>query len=217
MTNHAQGNLPGTIEVNPKEKCNEISLRSGKQLKEPKVVDEKKGKVEEELHINISFVGALEQMSSYVKFMKEISSKKRKLEDYEIVTLTKECSAILQKKLPPKFKDPGSFNIPCSIGNVVFEQAFCDLGASVNLLPLSIYRKLKLGESKPTTVTFQMADRLVKHHRGVIEHFLVNVDKFIFPTDFIILDMEEDENIPIILGRSFLATVRALIDVQKGE
>ncbi|XP_039142003.1 uncharacterized protein LOC120279202 [Dioscorea cayenensis subsp. rotundata] len=169
------------------------------------------------LHINIPFAEALEQMPSYVKLMKEILSNKRKLKDYETVTLTEECSAILQKKLPPKLKDPGSFTIPCSIGNVVFERALCDLGASINLMPLSIFKKLNLGEARPTTVTLQLADRSLKHPRGVIEDVLVKIDKFIFSTDFIILDIEEDKDIPIILGRPFLATGRAIIDVQKGK
>ncbi|XP_062094021.1 uncharacterized protein LOC133800059 [Humulus lupulus] len=156
-------------------------------------------------------------MPSYVKFMKVILSKKMKLEYYEIVTLTEECSAILQKKLSPKLKDPGSFTIPCSIGGSMVTKALCDLWASINLMPLSIFRKLKLGEARPTTVSLQMADRSIKHPRGVIEDVLVKLDTFIFPVDFIILDMEEDENISIILGRPFLATGRALIDVQKSK
>ena len=167
------------------------------------------------LQINIPFADALEQMPTYVKFMKDILSKKRRLEEYETIALTEECSAIIQKKLPQKLKDPGSFTIPCTIGNAVFERALCDLGASINLMPLSIFRRLGLGEAKPTTVTLQLADRSLKHHRGIIEDVLVKVDKFIFPADFIVLDMEEDKEIPIILGRPFLATGRALIDVQK--
>ncbi|XP_062106233.1 uncharacterized protein LOC133817666 [Humulus lupulus] len=130
-------------------------------------------------------------MSGYVKFMKEILSKKRKLDDYETMVLTEECSAILQKKLPLKLKDLGSFTIPCTIGNVVFEKVLCDLGVCEIQMPLFIYRKLKLGEERPTTVTLQMADRLVKHPRGLIEDILVKVDKFIIPADFIILDTEE--------------------------
>ena len=169
------------------------------------------------LQINIPFADALEQMPTYVKFMKDILSKKRRLEEYETIALTEECSAIIQKKLPQKLKDPGSFTIPCTIGNAVFERALCDLGASINLMPLSIFRRLGLGEAKPTTVTLQLADRSLKHPRGIIEDVLVKVDKFIFPADFIVLDMEEDKEIPIILGRPFLATGRALIDVQKGE
>ena len=165
------------------------------------------------LHINIPFVDALEQMPSYVKFMKDILSQKRRLADFETVNLTEECSAILQRKLPLKLKDPGSFTIPCTIGNAIFERALCDLGASINLMPLSIFKRLELGEARPTTVTLQLADRSLKHPRGIIEDVLVKVDKFIFPADFIVLDMEEDKEIPIILGRPFLATGRAMIDV----
>lgn len=96
-------------------------------------------------------------------------------------------------------------------------QALCDLGASVNLIPLYVYNRLNLGKAKPTTVTLQMADRSLMHPYGVVEDVLVKVGKFILPADFIILDMEEEEKIPIIMGRPFLATCRALIDVQKGE
>ena len=138
------------------------------------------------LHINIPFADALEQMPSYVKFMKDILSQKRRLADFETVNLTEECSAILQRKLSQKLKDPGSFTIPCTIGNAIFERALCDLGASNNLMPLSIFKRLGLGEARPTTVTLQLADRSLKHPRGVIEDVLVKVDKFIFPADFIV-------------------------------
>ena len=97
------------------------------------------------LHINIPFADALEQMPSYVKFMKDILSKKRKLLNFETVNLTEECSAILSRKLPQKLKDPCNFTIPCTIGNSIFERALCDLGASINLMPLSIFRRLGLG------------------------------------------------------------------------
>ena len=86
------------------------------------------------LHINIPFVDALEQMPRYIKFMKDILLRKRRLSDFEIVNLIEECSAILQKKLPQKLKDPGSFTIPCKIRNPIFEKALCDLGASINLM-----------------------------------------------------------------------------------
>ena len=103
------------------------------------------------LHINITFADALEQMPSYVKFMKDILSHKRRLADFETDNLTEECSVILQRKLPQKLKDPGSFTIPCTIGNAIFERALCDLGASINLMPLSIFRRLGLGEARPTS------------------------------------------------------------------
>ena len=167
------------------------------------------------LHINIPFANALEQMPSYIKFMKDILANKRKLSDYETVALSEECSVILQWKLPPKLKDPGSFTIPYSIDNSIFEKSLCDLGASTNLLSLSIFRKLGLGEATPTTITLQLGNRSLKHPRGMIEDVLVKVDNFIFPDYFIVLEMEEDKEIPIILRRPFLAIGRALTDAHK--
>ena len=93
----------------------------------------------------------------------------------------------------------------------------CDLGASINLIPLSIFRRLGLGEASPTTVTLQLADRSLNHPKGVIEDGLVKVDKLILTVDFIVLNMEEDKEIPIILGRPFLPTGRAMIDVQRAK
>ncbi|XP_022857587.1 uncharacterized protein LOC111378584 [Olea europaea var. sylvestris] len=169
------------------------------------------------IHINIPFAEALAQMPNYAKFLKKVMSKKRKLEEFETVKLTEECSAILQKKLPHKLKDPSSFNIPCNIGGITFDRALCDLGASINLMPLSVFKKLGLGEMKPTTLTSQMADRPITYPKGIIEDVLMEVDKFIFPMDFVVLDMEEDEKVPLILGRPFLVIGRALIDVQEGK
>ncbi|KAL5542654.1 hypothetical protein UlMin_010364 [Ulmus minor] len=169
------------------------------------------------LHINIPLVEALEQMPNYVKFMKDMLTKKRRFGEFENVALTRECSAVLQNKLPLKLKDPGSFTIPCSIGNQYFGKALCDLGASINLMPMSIFKKLGIGEARPTTVSLQLADRSIAHSEGKIEDVLVKVDKFIFPVDFIVLDYEADLEVPIILGRPFLATGRTLIDVQNGE
>ncbi|XP_075481126.1 uncharacterized protein LOC142521835 [Primulina tabacum] len=156
-------------------------------------------------------------MPNYAKFIKDVMSKKRKLQEFETVKLTEECSAILQKKLPQKLKDPGSFTIPCFIGGSKCSKALCDLGASINLMPFSFYRELELGKVKPTTITLQLADRSLTYPRGIVEDVLVKVDKFIFPADFVILDMEEDHDAPLIFGRPFLATGRALIDVHKGE
>ncbi|XP_075500169.1 uncharacterized protein LOC142538756 [Primulina tabacum] len=156
-------------------------------------------------------------MPNYEKFIKDVMSKKRKLQEFETVKLTEECSAILQKKLPQKLKDLGSFTIPCFIGGSKCSKTLCDLGANINLMSFSIYRELELGEVKPTTITLQLADRSLTYPRGILEDVLVKVDKFIFPADFVILDMEEDHDTPLIFGRPFLATGRALIDVHKGE
>ncbi|KAJ9536341.1 hypothetical protein OSB04_un000477 [Centaurea solstitialis] len=159
-----------------------------------------------QLHINIPLVEALEQMPNYVKFLKDILNKKRRLSEFETVALTKECSALLTCKIPPKLKDPGSFTIPCSIGGKEVRHALCELGASVNLMPLSVFNKLEIGEVRPTTVTLQLADRSIVYPKGKIEDILVQVDKFIFPADFLVLDFEADRSCPIIVGQPFLAT-----------
>ncbi|XP_021995207.1 uncharacterized protein LOC110892347 [Helianthus annuus] len=157
------------------------------------------------LHVNISFVEALSKMPKYAKFIKDLLTNKMKLEDLATVTLSEECSAVLQNKLPKKVSDPGSFTIPCLIGNLSVSNALADLGASINLMPYSIFAKLNLGKPSPTRMSLQLADRSVKFPRGVVENMLVKVDKFVFPVDFIILDMDEDSEVPLILGRPFLA------------
>ena len=171
----------------------------------------KKGKLEKQfakfldifkkLHINIPFLEALKNMPSYVKFIKKILASKKKLEEYGTITLTEECSAILQKRLPLKIQDPSSFAIPFSRGNRVSGKALCDLGASINLMSLSMFKRLKLGEPKSTTISLQLANRSYQHPWGIIENVLVKVGKFFLLADFIILDKEEDDSVPIILGR----------------
>jgi len=105
------------------------------------------------LHINIPFVDAITQVASYAKFLKYILAKKMKLVEFKTVKLSEERSAIVQNKLPQKLKDPGSFTIPCIIDDIYFDKVLCDLGASINLMPLIIFRKLGLGEPKPTIIT----------------------------------------------------------------
>ncbi|XP_038882203.1 uncharacterized protein LOC120073423 [Benincasa hispida] len=114
-------------------------------------------------------------------------------------------------------KDLRTSTLPWTIGGKMVGNALCDLGTSINLMPLSIFKKLDIGEARPTPITLQLADRSIKLPEGKIEDVLMQVDKFIFLADFVILDYEVDREIPIILGRPFLATGRALIDVQKGE
>ncbi|XP_057723895.1 uncharacterized protein LOC130939847 [Arachis stenosperma] len=114
-------------------------------------------------------------------------------------------------------KDPGSFQIPCIIGDISIEKALCDLGASINLVSLAMMKRMRIEEVKPTRMALQLADRTFKFPHGVVEDLLVKVGEFIFPADFVVLDMEEEANASIILGRPFLATAGAIIDVQKGE
>ncbi|XP_016195510.1 uncharacterized protein LOC107636522 [Arachis ipaensis] len=169
------------------------------------------------LEINIPLAEALEQMPLYEKFLKELINKKRSWDEKETVILTQECSAVIQKGLPPKLKDPGSFFLSCTIGNMSIGKALCNLGSSINLMPLSMMRRLSVEEMKPTRMSLQLADRSLIIPTGVVENLLVKVGEFIFPTDFVILDMEEEGHNSIILGRPFLAIARAIIDVEKGE
>ncbi|XP_058733163.1 uncharacterized protein LOC131604756 [Vicia villosa] len=119
-------------------------------------------------------------------------------------------------KIPIKKKDRGSVTIPCTIGDRSFKKALIDLGASVSLMPFSIYKRLGIGKVQDTRMMLQFADQLVKRPYGVVEDVLVKIDKFVFPVDFVILEMPEDEEIPIILGRPFLKTGRCLIDIEEG-
>ncbi|XP_019157781.1 PREDICTED: uncharacterized protein LOC109154451 [Ipomoea nil] len=160
---------------------------------------------------------ALGQMLRYAKFLKDLLTNKKKLEESTNVVLGEECSAIVHKDMPQKLKDPGSFTIPCQIGETDFHKALADLGASINLMPFDLFKKLDLGTLKPTRICIQLVDRPIKHPKGVIEDVLVRVDKFIFPVDFVILDMDPDIEVPLILGRPFLVTARALIDVGSGK
>ncbi|XP_037494561.1 uncharacterized protein LOC119370450 [Jatropha curcas] len=108
-------------------------------------------------------------MPSYAKFLKEILSQKREIDDQGTVMLTEECSAIIQNKLPPKLKDPGSFSIPCNIGNLDFEKALAYLGASINLMSYEVFKMRGMGELKPTRMSLQLADRSIKYPRGIVE------------------------------------------------
>ncbi|XP_058724967.1 uncharacterized protein LOC131596352 [Vicia villosa] len=167
------------------------------------------------LELNIPFLEALEQMPTYAKFMKDIISKKRTT-DSDPIILTKTCSAILQgMKILVKKKDRGSVTIPCTIGDRSFKKALIDLGASVSLMPLFIYKRLGIGKVQDTRMTLQFADHSVKRPYRIVEDVLVKIDKFVFPVDFVILEMPDDEEIPIILGRPFLETGRCLIDIEE--
>ena len=132
-------------------------------------------------------------MSHYEKFMKDIISKTIKLDEGGVVSLSTNCSAIIQKNLPQKMQDLGSFIIPRTIRNYEFGKALCDSSASINLMPLSVVRKLSLGELTPTTMSLQMADKPMTQPEGILEDVLVKVGKFIFPIDFVVIDIEEDK------------------------
>jgi len=168
------------------------------------------------IYTNIPFTESLSQMPLYAKNLKDILSKKRTIEDNETTTLTKECSVVI-KKLPPKLLGPGSFSIPCVIGNETIEKAMCDLVASVSLLPLSLFKRMGIGELRPTEMTLQLADRSTIHPVRFIEDIPVKVRGIYILDDFVVVDIDEDPQIPILLGRPFLATKGAIIDVKIGR
>nr|XP_009631640.1 uncharacterized protein LOC104121369 [Nicotiana tomentosiformis] len=162
---------------------------------------------------------SISAQAAYAKFLTEILSNKKKVEETSVVKLTEYCSAILQNNLPYKCGDLGSFTIPCSLGSTNFEKSLCDSGAFINLMPLSIFRKIErdIGTIKYVLVSLQLADQTTIIPEGIVEDVLVQVDKFAFPVDFIVINMEENKEVPLILGRPFLATGRAILDIQERQ
>ncbi|XP_070053246.1 uncharacterized protein [Nicotiana tomentosiformis] len=170
-----------------------------------------------QVQLNIPLVDVLHEILKYAKYLKDIVSHKRRLTEFEIVALTEECTSRVQNKLPQKLKDPGSFTNPVRVGNIDVGCALCDLGMSIKLIPLSLFKQLDLGAPRPITVMLQLADMSIAYLKGVIEDVLLQIGKFIFPEDLIILDCEADELVPIILGRPLLATGDAIIKVREGK
>nr|XP_009621886.1 uncharacterized protein LOC104113431 [Nicotiana tomentosiformis] len=221
LNNRPQGTLPADTHVNLKEQGPKqlmaMSLRNEKEVaKETEKEQEKASeKVSEQDLTQVTgrkrppepFPHRLtkyqkdEQYKSFMEKLKQIQT----------------CSAVVIRPIAEKLSDPGSFTIPCTIGSYAFVKALCDLGASINLMPLAIYKKLGIGKSRPTSTLLQLADRTVKRPSGILDDVLVQVGKFVFPTDFVILDCQVDEEIPMILGRPFLAKGRAPIDCETRE
>ncbi|KAJ9544345.1 hypothetical protein OSB04_024052 [Centaurea solstitialis] len=168
-----------------------------------------------QVDINVPLVDLIVGMPNYVKFLKELVANEAKTGAEEIAFLSAECSAILSDT--PKKGDPGSFTIPCYFGKSVSCRALADLGASINLMPLSFYQRLGLKDLKSTRMTIQRADRYIKYPVGIAEDVIVQVDKFVFPADFVILDIKDEVKVPLILGRPFLNTASAVIHVVEKE
>ena len=173
-----------------------------------------------QVKVNIPLLDLINQVPAYAKFLKDLCTIKKGLGIKKKAFFTKHVSAIIQSKYPVKYKDPGSPTIPVNIGGICIDKALLNLGASVNLMPYSVYLQLGLGELKPTTITLSLADRSVKIPKGIVEDVLVKIDKFYYPVDFVVLDTEPSSNepnhVPIILGRPFLATANAIINCRNG-
>ena len=172
------------------------------------------------MKVNIPLLDMIKKVPIYAKFLKDLCTLKRGLNVDKKAFLTEQVSAIIQRKTPVMYKDPGCPTISVNIGGTCVEKALLDLGASVNLLPYSIYKHLWLGELKPTSITLSLADRSIKIPKGTVEDVLIQVDKFYYPVDFVVLDTEPSASwanyVPIILGRPFLATSNAIINCQNG-
>ncbi|XP_047149016.1 uncharacterized protein LOC124821196 [Vigna umbellata] len=171
------------------------------------------------VEVNIPLLDAIKQIPKYAKFLKELCTHKRKMKGDERINMGRNVSPLIGKSvphIPEKCKDPGTFCIPCMIGNSKFENAMLDLGASINVMPFSIFKFLSLCPFQPTCLVIQLANRSVTHPTGYIEDVLVMVGDLIFPADFYVLEMEEGfshGSAPIILGRPFSKSARTKIDV----
>ncbi|GJV04107.1 reverse transcriptase domain-containing protein [Tanacetum coccineum] len=166
----------------------------------------------QDLRFDFSFVDALLLMTRFAPTIKSLLMNKEKLLELAKIPLNENCSAMLLKKLLEKLGDPGKFLIPCDFPGMDICHALADLGASINLIPLSIWKKLSLLELTPTRMNLELADRSIIHPKGLVEDVFVKVGSFHFPTNFVVVDFEADPRVPLILGRSFLRTGRALID-----
>ncbi|GJU35245.1 reverse transcriptase domain-containing protein [Tanacetum coccineum] len=171
----------------------------------------------QKMHFDISFADALLYMPKFASTFKSLISNKEKFFELSSTPLNENCSAVLLKKLPEKLGYPGKFLIPCDFPDVVECSALADLGASINLMPLSVWKRLSLPELTTTRMTLELADRSITRPKGVAEDVFVKVGKFHFPADFVVVDFDADPRVPLIFGRPFLRTSRALIDVYGEE
>ncbi|GJV51736.1 reverse transcriptase domain-containing protein [Tanacetum coccineum] len=170
-------------------------------------------KMFKQLRLEIGLKDALVEMPKFNKWLSSLLRNKEKLEEIAITTVNAECSAIIMNKVPEKLKDPGKFLIPCALQELDRTSALADSGASINLLPHSIYKKLGLEALTPTRMTLELANRSITHPMGIAEDVVVRVDGFTFLADFVVVNFEPDPRVPIILGRPFLRTAKALIDL----
>ncbi|GJV85750.1 reverse transcriptase domain-containing protein [Tanacetum coccineum] len=171
----------------------------------------------QDLRFYISFTDALFLMTRFAPTIRNLLMNKEKLLELAKIPLNENCSAMLLKKLSEKLGDPGKFLIPCNFPGMDVCHTLVNLGASINLMPLSFWKNLSLPELTPTRMTLELADRSITHPKGLAEDVYVKVGKFHFPTDFVVVDFKADPRVPLILGRSFLRTDHALIDVYGEE
>ena len=162
----------------------------------------------QKLYINIPLLDAI-QIPTYVKYLRDILNNKRPLPTTEVIKLTQECSAAILNTSLIKKKDLGCPTIDCSIKNQNFENALCDLGASINVMPKKVFNKLNYSMLMLMFVCLQLANQSVRYPTGIAKNIPVKIRNFIILVDFVVLDMQEDMKTPLILGRPFLRTTNA--------
>nr|GEW82176.1 reverse transcriptase domain-containing protein [Tanacetum cinerariifolium] len=187
-----------------------------KQQEKDEVQIQKFCQMFKQLHLNITLAEALVLMPKYQKMLKDLLSNKEKLQELANTPLKENCSAIILKKLPEKLGDPGKFLIPCDFSELKCK-ALADLGASINLMLLSVLKELGLHELIPSRMTLELANRAICTPAGIARDDFFPVGRFTFLTDFVVVDYESDPRVPLILGRPFLRNARALIDVHVEE
>ncbi|GKB90336.1 reverse transcriptase domain-containing protein [Tanacetum coccineum] len=206
IANKAKPNLPYPSRLNKQKIREKDDILSSKFME-----------IFQNLHFELSFADALIHMPKFASMFKKMLNNKDKLIELTKTPLNENCSAVVLKKLPEKLGDPGRFLIPCDFSEFDNYLALADLGASINLMPLSIWKKLGFSGLTETKMVLELADRTISKPTGVAENVFVKVGKFYFPADFVVLDFIADPRVPLILGRPFLRTAHALIDVYEGE
>ncbi|XP_070015348.1 uncharacterized protein [Nicotiana sylvestris] len=213
LNNRPHGTLPVDTQINPKnqgpKQLMAVSLRNGidLDLEQERYRESRQAEtlvpvpieLDESMkltEVNIPLIDALKEMHGDAKMMKDLMSRKFDFQDLATVTLTHTCSTVVMRPIAEKLSDPWSFTIPCTIGNFAFAKALCDLGASINLMPLAIYKRLGIGRARPTYMLLQLADKTVKRPFGILDDMLIQVGKFVFPADFVILDCKKSMKRP---------------------
>nr|GEY74484.1 reverse transcriptase domain-containing protein [Tanacetum cinerariifolium] len=210
-------NNGSTKDVQPSVVQVETPIPNSEPVVDPVVAPEKLFKIFKDLDFNISFVDALILMPKFGPTTKSLSTNKEKLYELARTPLNEHCLVVLLKKLPKKLGDPDKFLIPCNFLGMDEGLALADLDASINLMPLFVWNKLSLPKLSPMCMTIELAERSISHPVRVAEDVFVKVGTFYFQADFVVVEFDADPRVPLILGRSFLKTGRALIDVYEGE
>ncbi|GJU33020.1 reverse transcriptase domain-containing protein [Tanacetum coccineum] len=221
LNERPQGMLPSNTIPNPREDIKVVTTRSITTLAGPSVPPPSPPSSSKDmfkkLHFNISLAEALAQMPKYAKMLKDLLTNKEKLLELANTPLDDNYSVLLLKKLPEKLRDLGKFLIPYDFNELEECMALADLGANINLMPLSVWKKLTLPELVPTCMTLELANRSVAYMTSIAEDVFVQVGKFTFPADFVVVNYDVDPRVPLILGRPFMRTVCALVDVYGEE